>query len=339
MVNEDRFEMKNRYYIFIALLALSLVSCQKEELYTGPCDVKVKAYVQDEVTVSRAYTAMPTDYADFAADLFVSVADGSIAPISTTMTKQGEALTANLRLEQGDYYIYGYLPQTDGANLTFNTNTATMTIPNIAGLSTTDALVIRKGDKLTILATDKSKNATLLMDHLMAKITPRFYIDSKYAQMRSIRIKKVEFSIDGAMTYTANVAFDNTKSTISWNTTWTPGATSDMEVVAYENAEPTETDTLKTAKAAALACGACYVCPAQPIAGLNMTVTYDVYDTKGQLVRLDAEATNKMKIKVDGNTLAKLDAGKNYQLNIRIVPTYLYVLSDNDEESVLTIND
>lgn len=331
MVNEDRFEMKNRYYIFIALLALSLVSCQKEELYTGPCDVKVKAYVQDEVTISRAYTDMPSDYADFTAELFVAVADGSIAPISTTMTKQGEALTANLRLEQGDYYIYGYLPKTEGAALTFNAtdNTASMTIPNIAGLSTTDALVIRKGDKLTILATDKSKNATLLMDHLMAKITPRFYIDSEYAQMRSIRIKKVEFSIDQAMTYTANVAFDNTQSTISWNTTWTPGATSNMEVVAYENAEPTETDTLKTADA--LACGACYVCPAQPIENLNMTVTYDVYDTKGQLVRPDAEATNKMQIKVSGNTLANLEAGKNYQLNIRIVPTYLYVLSDNDE--------
>ncbi len=339
MVNEDRFEMKNRYYIFIALLALSLVSCQKEELYTGPCDVKVRAYVQDEVTVSRAYDPMPTDYADFAAELFVSVADGSIAPISTTMTKQEEALTANLRLEQGDYYIYGYLPQTDGANLTFNTDTTTMTIPNIAGLRTTDALVIRKGDKLTILATYKSKDATLLMDHMMAKVTPRFYIDSVYAKIRSIRIKKVEFALDGAMTYMANVAFDNTKSTISWNTTWTPGATSDMEVVAYENAEPTETDALKTARAAALACGACYVCPAQPIAGLNMTVTYDVYDTKGQLVRPDAEATNKMQIKVSGNMLTKLEAGKNYILNIRIVPTYLYVLSDNDEESVLTIND
>ena len=331
--------MKNRYYIFIALLALSLVSCQKEELYTGPCDVKVKAYVQDEVAVSRGYTAMPSDYADFAAELFVSVADGSIAPIRTTMTKQGEALTANLRLEQGDYYIYGYLPKTDGADLAFNATdkTATMTIPNIAGLSTTDALVIRKGDKLTILATDKSKNATLLMDHLMAKITPRFYIDSEYAKIRSIRIKKVEFSIDGAMTYTANVAFDNTKSPISWNTTWTPGATSDMEVVAYENAEPTE--NLQVGKANALACGECYVCPEQAVTDLQMTVTYDVYDTKGQLVRPDAEATNKMQIKVSGNTLAKLDAGKNYQLNIRIVPTYLYVLSDNDEESVLTIND
>ena len=33
----------------------------------------------------------------------------------------------------------------------------------------------------------------------------------------------------------------------------------------------------------------------------------------------------------------QLDAGKNYILNIRIVPTYLYVLSDNDEESVLQI--
>ena len=314
------------------------LSCQKEELYTGPCDVHFKAYVQDEVTVSRAeYSSMPENYADFTAELFVAVSNSKPSDpiISTTMTQEDGALTANLRLEGGDYYIYGYLPQTDGANLTFNTNTATMTIPNIAGLGNTDALVIRKGDKLTIATSDTTKDVTLLMDHLMAKVTPRFYIDSVYAKIRSIRIKKVEFSIDGAMTYMANVAFDNTQSPISWNvTTWTPGATSNMEVVAYENAEPTV--ILPTTKDAALACGECYVCPAQPIAGLNMTVTYDVYGTdEDQPVRPDAEATNKMKIKVSGNTLTKLEAGKNYQLNIRIVPTYLYVLSDNDEESLV----
>ena len=332
--------MKNRYYITIIIALLALVSCQKEESYTGPCDVRFRAYLQDEVTVSRAYTAMPTDYADFTAGLFVSVADGSIAPISTTMTKQGEALTAALRLEEGEYYIYGYLPQADGAALTFDAadNKATMTIPNIAGLSTTDALVIRKGEKLTITTDDKTKIAPLLMDHLMAKVTPSFYIDSEYAKMRSIRIKKVEFSIDGAMTYTANVTFDNAASPISWSSSWTPGTTSDMKVVTYQNDEPTEADTLTCTKGEQTY-GECYLCPAQSVENLQMTVTYDVYDTEGQLVRLDAEATNKMKIKVDGNTLAKLEAGKNYPLNIRIVPTYLYVLSDNDEESVLTIND
>lgn len=324
--------MKNRYYIFIALLTLLFLSCQKEELYTGPCDVKIKAYLQDEVTVSRGYTDMPENYADFTAELFVSVANGSIDPIKTTMTKQGEALTANLRLEQGDYYIYGYLPKTEGAALTFNTtaNTASMTIPNIAGLGNTDALVIRKGEILTIAANETTKNATLLMDHLMAKITPRFYIDSEYAKMRSIRIKKVEFAIDDATTYTANVTFNNTAlPTISWSSSWTPGATtSKMEVVAYQNDKPT---TNLTSTKGEQTYGECYLCPAQSVANLKMTVIYDVYDTKGQLVRPDAEATNKMQIKVSGNTLANLEAGKNYQLNIRIVPTYLYVLSDNDE--------
>lgn len=328
--------MKNRYYIFITLLTLMCLSCQKEELYTGPCDVRVRLMAQEEVNVTRAYEPISSATPAFEAELFVT--NGTLVN-STTMTWDGDTTTTNLKLEEGDYYMYGYLPKRDGA--TFDKDTRVMSIPQIAGLGTTDIMVLRKGTVLSIDKDDKNVEATLLMDHMMAKVTPRFYIDSKYAQMRSIRIKKVEFSIDGAMTYTANVAFDNTQSPISWNVTWTPGATSDMEVVAYENAEPTVTDTLKTAKADALPCGACYVCPAQPIAGLNMTVTYDVYDTEDQdqPVRPDAEATNKMQIKVSGNTLTKLEAGKNYILNIRIVPTYLYVLSDNDEESVLTIND
>lgn len=333
MVNEDRFEMKNRYYIFITLLTLMCMSsCQKEELYTGPCDVRVRLMAQEEVNVTRAYKPISSATPAFEAELFVT--NGTLAN-STTMTWDGSTTTTNLKLEEGDYYMYGYLPKRDGA--TFDKDTRVMSIPQIAGLGTTDIMVLRKGTVLSIEKDDKNVEATLLMDHRMAKVTPRFYIDSEYAKIRSIRIKKVEFSMDGASSYTAQVKYDNSTSPISYTLAWTPEATGNLTALAYENESPTE--NLQVGKANALACGECYVCPEQAVTDLQMTVTYDVYDTKGQLVRPDDEATNKMKIKVSGITLAKLEAGKNYILNIRIVPTYLYVLSDNDEESVLTIND
>ena len=65
-----------------------------------------------------------------------------------------------------------------------------------------------------------------------------------------------------------------------------------------------------------------------------MRVIYDVYDTKGQLLRPNAEAVNSIK-KLNSQRIVP---GTDYKLNIQIVPTYLYVLSDNDEES-LVIND
>ena len=68
-----------------------------------------------------------------------------------------------------------------------------------------------------------------------------------------------------------------------------------------------------------------------------MRVTYNVYDKTGVLVRENVQAVNSIK-KLAGlsqeNTLAP---GYNYKLYVKIVPSYLYVLSDNDE--VFVIND
>lgn len=324
--------MKNRtLYIAVIIALVTLGSCQKEEVYTGPCNVKIRAYLQDEVSVTRDYSDIAeTD--TFEAELFIS--NGTVVN-STTLTKDegSTAPSANIRLEAGDYWFYGYAPKGEGA--TFTMNSSEMTVPNIPGLGDKDYLIIRTDDTLTIEQEQKFATVYLKMDHMLAKITPYFYLDETYAEMRSIRIKKVEFMIDGASTYTATATYDVSKVPFSYTLQYqSDGTSTNLQAVAYDNESPTE--NLTTTKGAQ-SYGECYLCPNQPIAGLNMTVTYDVYDTEGQLVRPGAEATNKMQIKVSGITLAKLDAGKNYQLNIRIVPTYLYVLSDNDEESVLII--
>ena len=163
----------------------------------------------------------------------------------------------------------------------------------------------------------------------MAKITPQFYINSDYNQLRDIRIKEVELFFESAPTYTATITYTNTSYSVAWPSGDTSAKTT---VTAFSTTNPTNLTNAATAH------GHCYIVPDQDITNLKMTVTYDVYDKQQQLVRENETATNKVVVKVNSTTKTKLEAGKNYKLNIQIIPTYLYVLSDNDEISVLVIS-
>ena len=63
-----------------------------------------------------------------------------------------------------------------------------------------------------------------------------------------------------------------------------------------------------------------------------MVTTYDVYDRKGNLIRENSEATNKLP------NLAAV-RGQKVQVNLTVNPTYLYVLSDPDlDNPTITID-
>lgn len=318
--------MKNRFYITIIIALLALTSCQKEEPYDGPCNVTFNAYMQEAVSVTRSgsYTEIPAGHPVFTAGLIVSA--NTLSNISA-MTYNGTNLSLSLRLEEGDYWVYGYMPWRDNATLDRTGDIATMTIPALPAISSMEAMVI-KPQLLQVESTDATKNIALKMDHLTAKIVPCFYLDGTYATMRTIKIKKVEFLLDDATTHTATVTYDNTVPdyAVAFTDDTTPG---DKVAVAY----PTATyDTLTTTKYEQLY-GACYVCPNQSLTNLKVRVTYDVMDKQGEVTRPDAVVENKIK-----RFATPLAAGIEYRLAIRIVPTYLYALSDNDEESVLIID-
>lgn len=317
--------MKNRYYITIIIALLTLVSCQKEELYTGPCNVRLRLAMQEEVSVTRAPEYKPISNAipDFTAELFVS--DG-VRVGSTTMEWDGEKVNANLKLEEGTYNFYGYMPKRGGAS--FDLSTKEMTIPVIAGFGKENAMLIKGNTPLVINAGDKTGSTTLHMDHLMAKVTPYFYVHDEYAKMRTIKIKKVQFSMSDAATYTAQVVYNNDN---SYTTTWQKGATAAVTLFSFDNDSPKVLDQNADEMGEALPTECFYLCPAQSTANLKMTVTYDVYDKSGAVTREDITADNAIL------KLNTLQAGTNYKLYIKVVPTYLYVLSDNDEASVLVI--
>lgn len=321
--------------ISTALLTLTFMACQQEDLYTGLCKVRFVASVQDEVSVTRAteYTALSkTDYPQFTAGLYVSY--GTTAQEYPIEWANNNALTANLGLEaySDPYYFYGYAPQQDGTS--FDNTNKILTIPNIPGLSEKDMLVIKPcSTKVETADIGSTKTISMQMDHLMAKITPYFYINSEYNNLRNIHIKSVTFSLDDAKTFTASVVYNDNN--LSYQTSWKGSENLNANTIEFYKDNNNEATFLSTTSSNAY--GQCYIVPGQDISNLKMTVKYDVYDKKMQKVRSGAEAKNTVKIKVSGTTLNNLDAGNNYKLNIQIIPTYLYVLSDNDESSVLVI--
>lgn len=322
---------------------MTFVSCNEEILYDGPCKVRFVAEIQDEVNVTRATDEYPsfTPSAGFNAKLFVSYETTTGTPNAPgyTISWTGNAFSTSLALETGDYKFYGYAPKIDEAS--FHNTNKTLTIPNIPGLSDKDMMVIKPcSTKVESTDIGKNKTVSLQMDHLMAKITPYFYINSTYNNLRDIHIKSVTFSLDAeyAKTFQANVSY----TTSPYVTEWSIINENQSQSVNLYGAAPSDTKIfLTTSSTGAQPYGQCYIVPSQngqDITNLKMTVKYDVYDKQQQLVRQDATATNKVVVKVEGTTKTKLEAGKNYNLNIQIIPTYLYVLSDNDESSVLVIS-
>jgi hypothetical protein len=329
--------------ISIALLSMTFVSCNEETLYDGPCKVRFVASVQDEVNVTRAndneYSSF-TPSAGFNAMLFVSYETTSGTPKAPgyTISWNGSALSTSLALETGDYKFYGYAPASQQDDASFNNSNKTLTIRNIPGLSDKDMMVIKPcSTKVEPTDIGKNKNVSLQMDHMMAKITPYFYINSEYNKLRDIHIKNVTFSLENRKTFQANVAY----TTSPYVTEWSIINENQSQSVNLHSAAPSDTKIfLTTSSTGAQPYGQCYIVPSQngqDITNLKMTVKYDVYDKQQQLVRQDATATNKVVVKVGGTAQTTLEAGKNYKLNIQIIPTYLYVLSDNDESSVLVI--
>ena len=177
----------------------------------------------------------------------------------------------------------------------------------------------------------------LEMDHLMAKVTPYFYIDPEYNAFRDIKIKKVTLNIpqSSGNLFNAEVVYNNVDgSPTSYTTTWTKGDAKAFTV--SRSAASAEGELLPDNKGGAVNLGEFYICPQQNINELSMTVTYDVYDADGNITRADATATNAILQNVSGSN--HLERANHYKLYILVIPSYLYVLSDYDKDEVLVID-
>ena len=236
-----------------------------------------------------------------------------------------------------DYTVYGYMPKITGMSSSLSSVTsdgATLTINGIKPVTADDICIIT-GVKETDTGLKEGQfgwrmeNANdnfymyLLMDHLYASVKFSLKVSEEYAQLRTIKLKTMTLSVNQA-SVNAAVTLHNTEGTspiTSVTYTLTTGDNCAAEIFNDAEGQALSSTT-------PIAVSACFA----PTLSDNLTLvsTYDVYDSKGNLIRANCEATNK---------IPNLEAfrGQRVQLNMKVDPTYLYVMSDKDLDNLFTI--
>lgn len=255
----------------------------------------------------------------------------------------------------GDYYVYGFIPgdAADDAAIarlseeTGYTEGATLTIK---GLRTAgyDACVIigakegpdadhdnglTAGDFCFNLQTGEGvhNNLYLLFDHLCSALTVGIKVDGTYNRLRTIKLKQMTLQTateSGLMTDKADVVVtvnrNNTGSNPVTSLTYTPKGQSETGGTVFQSDEGLEltTDTKS------------FLTHFLPIAGVTkvvITCKYDVYDKKGNLIRKDCIASpNTIRLSDIIAYFPGVQRGRKYGINMTVVPTYVYVLSEPD---------
>ena len=277
-------------------------------------------------------------------------------PVTSYSTWKSEI---NVEVGQS-YYIYGFMPQVDAGGATVEMLTTTnssvttnstsfadgcrLTIKNLKTLTSSDVCALvgvgESDDPYTLQDNTKlgqfhytqgNMYLFLLLKHLYAGLHFKAHIDTEYAKLRVIKVKKMTLKtanqisdkIDVGITIIANEDGDDPiTGDIAYNDaegSTTSYATLDL----YNDADnpftlPTQTTT------EFLSCFAPGKCTS-----FELTSTYDVYDKKGNLIRQDCKAVNK----IETNSImdiTSMEAGDIYTIDLKVQPTYLYVLSDPD---------
>lgn len=333
-----RRHMTHMCCMMCCIILSTLTACQEDDQFGNACEVKVRLFAKEHVEVTRAegiYQPLSgTGLSDATAGLYVAMNDQQNL---YSLTWNGTTLGTNIYLEKDIYTLYAYMPQREGtkltnANATDNTN-ASLTFTNIPGIGSEDIMVSQAAD-ITVGSTEQT--VALKMDHLLARITLQFTINAEYNNLRTIKIRKVDFSLpetNPIKTYSSTITYGTDRPTV-WNA---PSSQSTEPNTTYNIYSGEQNNGRQILSTDPTTLGVCYVVPIQSIEGLQMRVTYDVLDKAGVVTRPNEVVTNKVIIKQNSTAVNKLTAGNNYKLNIQVIPTYLYVLSDNDQGSVLVI--
>lgn len=237
------------------------------------------------------------------------------------------------------YTVYGYMPKTGDMSSTLAKTTAdeaTLTINNLKPVTTDDICIItgvKESDEglkegqfsweWPISTGEDNYKIHLLMDHLYAAAQFRLRIDGEYALLRTIKLKTMTLSADkGSVNAAITLTHNTTGASPVSSVTYTASGSNDA-VVLFNSDEGMALDTTTP-----LVVNACFAPTLS--ADLTLVSTYDVYDSKGNLIRQNCTATNK---------LPNLDTvrGQRVQVNMLVNPSYLYVLSDADLDNLISI--
>lgn len=203
---------------------------------------------------------------------------------------------------------------------------------------------LRRGDFSfrTSQGTDDKDYVFLLFDHLYAALSINMKVYADYDAIRTIKLKSLKLSTQVGET----VSTDKTNITIRLHNT-PDGSTSPFDAengIVYESAgEPISSDgmefwsdgdgeQLTTSSKQFIG----HFMP-NGITKLVLTSEYDVYDKDGNLIRQKCKATNTMVLQDLLTDQLETARGKRYTINMTIMPTYLYMLSDPDVKNPVVI--
>lgn len=349
--------MKKKYVdILLIAVAVLLNACSSDDsgAQTDSMDyastgktVQLVSYISPLVEKELSHRAAPTGFSLYTPDKTITMGiymllqseqsdwDFPEEKRITYNTGTGK-WNASFEVEAGKTYsVYGYMPKAGGVNSSLTVTSDGDTLLSITGIKpvTTDDICIITGVKETdeglkegllswkwpIPSEDENFKIHILMDHLYAAAQFRLKIDADYASLRTIKLKKMELSTDegGSVNATISLTRNDTGSSPITDITYSLSGTSGAAEI-FSSEEGTALDKLTP-----LAINACFTPLPTLSENLTLVSTYDVYDRKGNLIRQNCTATNK---------LPNLEAirGQRIQLNMTVNPTYLYVLSEPD---------
>lgn len=262
--------------------------------------------------------------------------------------------TSKVPVDDGNYYIYGFMPSSELSRVNMvplnndYSHGAVMNISGLPALTPNDPCVIvavKGSDQYAKPITHEGINIQLgnfkfnagtegeyiylLLDHLYAALDFTLCIDYDYNQLRTIKLTKLELKAQSVSAYglTATLTQGNSTAPLTISGASATDGEGTYQTI-YEGDELQLKDrTQENYLFHFMAC----VAPTATNTVYMLRTTYNVYDSKGNLIRKDCQAENKLTLsfeKHQGKT--SLDVGEKYTFNLTVNPTYLYVLSDPD---------
>lgn len=280
--------------------------------------------------VSYTRTSVPfTAGDDFSpAGLFL-VENGQATQYAKFVYRRNLWLSSLEVTDNRSYALYGYAPA-DAVTATLSDESlsgATLTFSNLPAVSSEDICFVvgvqsyaeenaEKNIPLGQFAYTGGNFANLLMDHIYASVCFQMSLGTEYAQLRSIKIRKMELQTShSTATATIVLASNTTGSNPVQSATYNNLSGTERSSVFFESTEGVELDAAELTEATC-----CFV----PDLGNDLTVvtTYDVYDKK----------ENKVSERTVSNKVPNLNAtrGQRVKLKLTVAPSYLYQLSDDD---------
>ena len=306
-------------------------------------EIQVMTYASHFAETELSHRAAPTGFSAYTPDKTTNMGIYMLLPADWPTPKEEKIIYTNkwhayFEVDANTTYtVYGYMPKTGDMSSSLAksiADAATLTISNIKPITTDDICIItgvkaadeglKEGQfSWSWPIGDDNYKIYILMDHLYAAALFRLKIDAEYASLRTIKLKTMTLRTDyGSVIATITLTHNTTgASPISSITYTSSGSSSTADI--YNSNEGTALDKTTPVNA--------YFAP-ELSSNLTLVSTYDVYDSKGNLIRQNCTATNK---------LPDLSAvqGQRVLLNMTVNPTYLYVLSEPDlDNPTITID-